>query len=81
MSMALNSLRRKSDTRTRHFCIIKCFQDIGCNSRPSDLFINAATIDKELQVDYDSDNQSFKFKLKGKDESGTNNDQLITDFE
>ena len=48
---------------------------------PSDLFINAATIDKELQVDYDSDNQSFKFKLKGKDESGTNNDQLITDFE
>jgi hypothetical protein len=48
---------------------------------PSDLFINAATIDKELQVDYDSENQSFKFKLKGKDESGTNNDQLITDFE
>ena len=48
---------------------------------PSDLFINAATIDKELQVDYDSDNQSFKFKLKGKDESGFNNDQLITDFE
>ena len=30
---------------------------------PSDLFINAATIDKELQVDYDSHNQSFKFKL------------------
>ena len=50
-------------------------------SIPSSLFINAATEDKELQVDYDSDNQLFKFKLKEKDESGTNNDQLITDFE
>jgi hypothetical protein len=48
---------------------------------PSDLFINAATIDKELQVDYDSDSQSFKFKLKGKNESGFNNDQLIESFE
>mgnify|MGYP000568919521 CR=1 FL=1 len=88
MSMALNSLRRKNDTRTRHFCIIKCFKILVAILEmqneitiPSDLFINAATIDKELQVDYDSDNQSFKFKLKGKDESGTNNDQLITDFE
>jgi hypothetical protein len=36
---------------------------------PSELFLNAATIDKELQVDYDSDNQSFKFKLKDKDDN------------
>jgi hypothetical protein len=50
-------------------------------SIPSAAFINAATEDKELQVDYDSDSQSFKFKLKGKNESGANNDQLITDFE
>jgi hypothetical protein len=50
-------------------------------SIPSASFINAATEDKELQVDYDSDSQSFKFKLKGKNESGTDNDQLITDFE
>jgi hypothetical protein len=50
-------------------------------SIPSAAFINAATEDKELQVDYDSDSQSFKFKLKGKNESGTDNDQLITDFE
>lgn len=48
---------------------------------PSDLFINAATADKELQVDYDSDNQSFKFKLKDKDESGTNNNQIITNLD
>ena len=48
---------------------------------PSDLFISAATIDKELQVDDDSENQSFKFKLKGENESGFNNDQLIESFE
>lgn len=35
---------------------------------PSEHFLNAATIDKELQVDYDSDNQSFKFKLKDKND-------------
>lgn len=35
---------------------------------PSKLFLDAATVDKELQVDYDSENQSFKFKLKDKDD-------------
>lgn len=49
-------------------------------SIPSSSFINAATEDKELQVDYDSDNQTFKFKLKEKNESA-DNEQLITDFE
>jgi len=48
---------------------------------PSSSFINAATTDKELQVDYDSDSQSFKFKLKGKDGSQSDNDQLIESFE
>jgi hypothetical protein len=48
---------------------------------PSSSFIDAATEDKELQVDYDLDSQSFKFKLKGKDGSGFNNDQLIESFE
>lgn len=50
-------------------------------SIPSASFINAATEDKELQVDYDSDSQSFRFKLKDKDGSKFDNDQLITDFE
>ena len=36
---------------------------------PSNLFLNATNIDKELQVDYDSDNQSFKFKLKEKNDN------------
>lgn len=37
---------------------------------PSKLFLDAATVDKELQVDYDSDSQSFRFKLKDKDDNG-----------
>lgn len=36
---------------------------------PSNLFLNATNIDKELQVDYDPDNQSFKFKLKEKNDN------------
>lgn len=48
---------------------------------PSSSFINAGTEDKELQVDYDSDAQSFKFKLKEKDGPVYDNDQIITDFE
>jgi len=36
---------------------------------PSKLFLDAATVDKELQVDYDSDSQSFKFKLKDKNDN------------
>jgi hypothetical protein len=34
---------------------------------PSITFLDAANEDKELQVDYDSDNQSFTFKLRDKD--------------
>lgn len=44
---------------------------------PSSVFVNAATEDKELQVDYDADSQSFKFKLKDKDGPEFDNDQLI----
>lgn len=46
-------------------------------SIPSASFINAATDDKELQVDYDSDSQSFKFKLKDKNGPEFDNDQII----
>jgi hypothetical protein len=48
---------------------------------PSSSFINAATEDKELQVDYDSDSQSFKFKLKEKDGPVYDNEQIVTDVE
>jgi hypothetical protein len=37
---------------------------------PALTFLDAANEDKELQVDYDSDNQSFTFKLKDKNVSG-----------
>jgi len=50
-------------------------------SIPSVSFLDAATEDKELQVDYDSDSQSFKFKLKDKDAPGFNDDQLAESFE
>lgn len=33
-------------------------------------FLDAANEEKELQVDYDSDNQSFTFKLRNKNVSG-----------
>lgn len=33
-------------------------------------FLDAANEEKELQVDYNSDNQSFTFKLRNKDVSG-----------
>lgn len=33
---------------------------------PALTFIDAAKEDKELQVDYDSDNESFTFKLREK---------------
>ena len=36
---------------------------------PSLTFLDAANEDKELQVDYDSDSQSFTFKLRDKNES------------
>jgi hypothetical protein len=49
-------------------------------SIPSASFINAATEDRELQVDYNSDNQTFTFKLK--DSNGqSDNDKLDSDIE
>jgi hypothetical protein len=37
---------------------------------PSLTFLDAANEDKELQVDYDSDTQSFTFRLRDKDVTG-----------
>lgn len=61
--------------------LIASLQTLGTITVSTDLFMNAATEDQELKVDYNSDNQTFTFTLKEKNESGTNNDQLITDFE
>ena len=61
--------------------LIASLQTLGTITVPTDLFMNAATEDQELKVDYNSDNQTFTFTLKEKNESGTDNDQLITDFE
>jgi hypothetical protein len=61
--------------------LIAALETLGTITVPTDLFMNAATDDQELKVDYNSDDQTFTFTLKGKNESGFNNDQLITDFE
>jgi len=61
--------------------LIASLQTLGTITVSTDLFINAATEDQELKVDYNSDDQTFTFTLKEKNESATNNDQLITDFE
>ena len=56
-------------------------ETLGTITVSTDLFMNAGTDDQELEVDYNSDSQTFTFKLKEKNESGTDNNQLITDFE
>jgi hypothetical protein len=61
--------------------LIASLETLGTITVSTDLFLNAATEDQELKVDYNSDDQTFTFSLKGKNESWTNNDQLITDFE
>jgi len=61
--------------------LIAALETLGTITVSTDLFMNAATDDQELKVDYNSDDQTFTFTLKGKDESGTDNDQLVTDFE
>jgi hypothetical protein len=47
--------------------LIATIQTLGEITVPTDAFINAGTEDQELQVDYNSDNQTFTFKLKVKD--------------
>jgi hypothetical protein len=61
--------------------LIAALETLGTITVSTDLFMNAATDDQELKVDYNSDDQTFTFTLKGKNEPGFNNDQLITDFE
>jgi hypothetical protein len=48
--------------------LIAALETLGTIVIPTDAFINAATEDQELKVDYNSDDQTFTFSLKGKDE-------------
>jgi hypothetical protein len=48
--------------------LIAALETLGTIVIPTDAFMNAATEDQELGVDYNSDDQTFTFSLKGKDE-------------
>jgi nitrogen fixation/metabolism regulation signal transduction histidine kinase len=50
-------------------------------SIPTSAIIDAGGIDRELQVDYNSEDQTFTFKVRETAEPGNNDNELITDFE
>jgi hypothetical protein len=47
--------------------LIAALETLGEVVIPTTIFLNAASEDKELQVDYNSDDQTFTFKLKETD--------------
>lgn len=47
--------------------LVSILETIGSVSVPTIVFTGATNEDKELQVDYDADAQTFIFKLKDKD--------------
>jgi hypothetical protein len=60
--------------------LIAIIKTVGEVKVPTDLFINAAMKDYELKVDYNSEDQTFSFSLKEKDEPA-NNDVISEDAE
>lgn len=48
--------------------LVALLEEHGTLSVPTTKFVNAANEDKELVVEYDDQDLSFKFSLKGKDE-------------
>ena len=60
--------------------LVAAVQTLGEIRVDAKLFMNMAKEDRELKVDL-IDGQEFVFTLKEKDESESNNDKLITDFE
>ena len=44
--------------------LVAAIQSLGEIKIPTTVFLNAGNEDKELQVDYNSDDQTFTFKLK-----------------
>ena len=47
--------------------LVATIEKIGDISLPVSSFLNATNEDKELQVDYNEEDQTFLFKLKQKD--------------
>jgi len=47
--------------------LVAAIESLGQLSLPVEKFLKAANEDKELQVDYNEDDQTFTFKLKQKD--------------
>jgi hypothetical protein len=47
--------------------LVAAIESLGQLSLPVEKFLNATNEDKELQVDYNEDDQTFTFKLKEKD--------------
>ena len=61
--------------------LIAVLETITEISIPTSAIIGAAGVDRELQVDYNSDDQTFTFKVRETVESGNSDNELITDFE
>jgi hypothetical protein len=47
--------------------LVSILETVGSISVPTADFVSASNEDKELQVDYDADAQTFVFQLKDKD--------------
>lgn len=56
--------------------LIAALEVLGEIDIPALTFLDAAQRDRELQVDYNSDNQSFTFKLKDNNEQSDNNTDI-----
>ena len=50
--------------------LVAIVESAGQISVPVNSFINAVNEDKELQVDYNKDDQTFSFKLRSKEDIG-----------
>jgi hypothetical protein len=48
--------------------LVALLEEYGTLAVPTTRFVNAANEDKELVVEYDDQDLTFKFSLKGKDE-------------
>jgi hypothetical protein len=52
--------------------LVSILESIGSIAIPTTAFVAATNEDKELQVDYDAEAQTFVFKLKDKDDKSNN---------
>jgi hypothetical protein len=61
--------------------LIAALETLGEIKISTSVFVNAASEDKELQVDYNSDDQTFTFKLKETDGQRDSNNSVANDSE